>query len=74
MTVEDNYHFALGHFCAGCRLSTVQHKGCPMVATKSTQQEIINETKGGLVNDVRTHFDPNSTDYQILKNLLLSIG
>jgi hypothetical protein len=27
---------------------------------------------GNLVNDVRTHFEPNSNDYQILKVLLLT--
>jgi hypothetical protein len=27
---------------------------------------------GDLVNDVRTNFDPNSKDYQVLKALLLN--
>ncbi len=34
MENDRNYHFALGHFCAGCPLSNVLHKDCPMVITK----------------------------------------
>lgn len=49
MTIENvTYHFALGHFCAGCPLSIVQHKGCPMVVTKNTPQEIMNKPKDKL--------------------------
>lgn len=42
MTIENvTYHFALGHFCAGCKLSVVQHKGCPMLVTKKETLETI---------------------------------
>lgn len=45
MKNERDYHFALGHFCAGCRLSIVLHKGCPMVVTKNILPETINKPK-----------------------------
>jgi len=40
MTTENNFHFGVGHFCAGCPLSNVLHKDCPMVVVKNTPPEI----------------------------------
>lgn len=28
MENDRNYHFALGHFCAGCNISNYLHTGC----------------------------------------------
>ena len=45
MTTENRLHFGLGHFCAGCPLSNVLHKDCPMVVVKDTCPETSGEEK-----------------------------
>ncbi|KKR71137.1 MAG: hypothetical protein UU12_C0007G0008 [Candidatus Woesebacteria bacterium GW2011_GWA2_40_7b] len=73
MTAENRPHFGLGHFCAGCPLSNVLHKDCPMVVVKDTRPETTDEApttsrSGYLLPTLRRERNPSEAKNSSLQS------